>query len=88
VERYGIVRDDATPQPQGDELVRDLAAVSSGSKSSGRLLHPAGDGEGVSAWNSVANQYHDPDMFVVGPDGVVNGGCTTCATLPAKVLPG
>ena len=73
VERLSHHQDDAPPTPLEDELVRERAAREFGVKefwpNYSSLLET---GEGISAWQSIADQYHDPDMFMVSANGTIN----------------
>ncbi len=70
---YTIARGDYTQGAFNADILRQQAAKPFGVKefwpNYSSLLET---GEGISAWQSVADQYHDPDMFMVGPDGTVN----------------
>jgi hypothetical protein len=70
---YTIVQPTTLPTPVIDDLVRERAAKDFGVKefwpNYSSLLET---GEGISAWGSVADQYHNPDMFMVSADGTVN----------------
>lgn len=70
---YTITQPTTPATPVIDDLVRERAAKDFGVKefwpNYSSLLET---GEGISAWGSVADQYHDPDMFIVSADGTVN----------------
>lgn len=70
---YQIIHDETPITPGEDELVRNRAAKEFGVKAFwpnfSALLET---GDGISAWRSMANQYHDPDMFFTSAAGTIN----------------